>query len=69
MGKSKLQWGSESRTSLVFEWSKRGQKPNGLVFKLHLNIGQPKHLNTGKMDAILFSYVMVQDLNGQLHRR
>ena len=33
--------------------------PNGLVFKCHLNTGQPNHLNTGQMDAILFSYILV----------
>ena len=27
--------------------------------------GQPNHLNTGKMDAILFSNVLVRYLNGQ----
>ena len=34
--------------------------PNGLVFKCHLNTGQPDHLNTGQMDGILISYVLVQ---------
>ena len=38
--------------------------PNGLVSECHLNTGQPNHLNTGQMDAILFSYVLVQYLNG-----
>ena len=42
-----LQWGSASETSLVFEWSKRGQMPNGPgpgpVFKGYLNTGQPDH--------------------------
>ena len=38
--------------SLVSKWLKRGWMPNGLVFKCHLN--------TGQMDAILFSYVLVQ---------
>ena len=28
--------------------------PNGLVFECHLNTGQPNHLNTGQMAAILF---------------
>ena len=36
---------------------------NGLVIKCHLNTNQPEHLNTGQMDAILFSYVWVQYLN------
>ena len=49
-----LQWGSENQTSYVFEWSKRGWMPNGPVFKCHLNTGQPDHLITGQMDAILF---------------
>ena len=43
----------------LFAWSKRGWMPNGPVFKCHLNTGQPKHLKTGQMDAILFSYVLV----------
>ena len=38
--------------------------PNGLVFERHLNAGQPNHFNTGQMDAILFSCVLVQYLNG-----
>ena len=54
-----VQWGSEYQTSLVFKWSKRGWMPNGLVFECHLNTGQPNHLNTAQMDAILFSYVLV----------
>ena len=59
-----LQWGSEYQTSLVLEWSKRGWIPNGLVFECHWNKGQPNHLNTKQMDAILFSYVLVWYLNG-----
>ena len=59
-----IQWGSEYQTSLVFEWSKRVWMPNDLVFECHLNTEQPNHLNTGLMDAILFSYVLVQYLNG-----
>ena len=62
-----LQWESEYWTSLVFKWSKRGWMPNGPVFKWHLNnriTGQPDHLNTRKMDAILFSYVLVWYSNG-----
>ena len=39
--------------------------PNGLVFKCHLNMGQPNELNTIQMDAILFSYVMVWYSNGR----
>ena len=38
--------------------------PNGQVFECYLNTGQPNHLNTGQMDAILFSYVLVQYSNG-----
>ena len=57
--RTRLQWGSEYQTSLVFEWSKRGWMPNGLVFECYLNTRQPKHLNTGQMDAILFSYLLV----------
>ena len=60
-----IQWGSEYRTSLVFKWSKRGRMPNGLVFECHLNTVKPNHLNNGQMDAILFSYVLVQYSNGQ----
>ena len=56
---STSQWGSENCTSLVLVWSERGWKPNGLVFECHLNTGQPNHLNTRLMKAILFSYVMV----------
>ena len=59
-----IQWGSEYWTSLVFEWLKIGVMPNGLVFECHLNTGQPNHLNTGQMDAILFSFVLVQYSNG-----
>ena len=40
--------------------------PNGLLFKCHLNTGQPNHLNTRQMDAILFSMFLVQYLNGGL---
>ena len=39
--------------------------PNGPIFKCQLNSGQPNHLNTGQMDTILFSYVMVQYSNGR----
>ena len=60
-----IQWESENRTSLVFKWSKRGWMPNGPVFECYLNTGQPDHLNTGQMDTILYSYVLVQYLNGQ----
>ena len=64
---------SEYRPSWVFKWSKtkRGWMPNGPVFKFHLNTTQPDHLNTGQMDgillmdAILFSYVLVQYLNSR----
>ena len=38
--------------------------PNGLVFEWHLKTGEPNHLNTLQMDAILFSYVLVWYLNG-----
>ena len=57
--------GSEYQTSLVFEWLKRVWMPNGLVFECHLNTGQPNHLNTGQMDNIIFSYVLVWYLNGR----
>ena len=60
-----VEWGSEYQTSLVFEWLKRGWKLNGPVFKCHSNTGQPDHLNTGKMDAILFCYVLVRYSNGR----
>ena len=55
--KTDIQWGSEWQTSLVFKWSKRGWIPNGLVFKCHMN--------TGQMDAILFSYVLFWYSNGR----
>ena len=32
--------------------------------KFHLNARQPNQLNTGQIDAILFSYVLVWYLNG-----
>ena len=32
--------------------------PNSPVFKCYLGTGQPNHLNTRQMDAILFSYVV-----------
>ena len=46
---------SEYRPSWVFKWSKTksGWMPNGPVFKFHLNITQPDHLNTGQMNATL----------------
>ena len=59
-----LQWGSEYQTSLEFKWSKRGWMPNGPVFECHLNSKQPDHLNTRKIDNILFSYVLIRYLNG-----
>ena len=40
--------------------------PNGPVFECHLNTGQPDHLNAEQMDAILFSYELVQYSNGRL---
>ena len=46
LGRKIIQWGSEYRTSSAFEWSKRDWMPNGMVFKCHLNNGQPNHLNT-----------------------
>ena len=45
-GEFEIQYGSKYQTSLVFEWSKRGWLPNGLVFKCHLNTEQPNQLNT-----------------------
>ena len=35
-----------------------------LLFKCHLNTRQPDHLNTGQMDALSFSYVLVPYSNG-----
>ena len=29
----RIQWGSEYQTNSVFEWSKQGRMPNGLVFQ------------------------------------
>ena len=51
--KVKLQWGSEYRTSLVFEWLKVVRSPNGPLFECHLNTRlsfvrySDHHLNTG----------------------
>ena len=48
-----IQWGSEYRTSLVFEWSKVVRSPNCLFFECHLNTGlnlvwySDHHLYTG----------------------
>ena len=39
--------------------------PNELVLECHLNTRQPSHLNTGQIDTILVSYVLVRYLNGQ----
>ena len=63
--KLRLEFGSEYQTCLLFKWSNRGWMSNGLVFECHLNTGQPDHLNARQMDAILFSYVLVQYLNGR----
>ena len=52
-------------TSSVFEWSKIGWMPNGPALQCHLNTGQPDHLKTGQMDAILFSYILVWYSNVQ----
>ena len=52
-------------------WYSNGQKegwiPNGPVFECHLNTQQqqPTHLNTRQMGDILFSFVLVQYLNGR----
>ena len=43
----------------------RGWMPNGPEFKCHLNTQQPNHLNTGQMNAILFSYELVRYSSGQ----
>ena len=42
-----------------------GWMPNGPVLKCHLKTGQPYHLNTEQMEAILFSYVLVRYSNGR----
>ena len=54
-----------TKISLVLEWSKRSWVSNGPVFECHLNTGQQHHLNSGHMDTVLFSNVLVQYLNGQ----
>ena len=52
-----VQWGSEYRTCLVFEWSKVVRSPNGPLFKCHLNTGlnfvqySEHHLNTGHLNT------------------
>ena len=61
--------GFEYQNSSLLKWLKRSWMPNGLVFKCHLNTGQPHHLKTGQIDAILFSYVLVLYSNGRsVHR-
>ena len=62
-----VQWGSDYQTSEVLGL-KRGWMTNGPVFECHMNIGQPDHLNTGQMDAILFSDELVQYPNGRFSR-
>ena len=53
MSSIQIQWGSEYRTSLVFEWSKYVPSLNGPLFECHLNTGlnlvwySDHHLNTG----------------------
>ena len=37
----KIQWGSETRTSLDFKWSKKGWVANGLDFEWDLKFGTP----------------------------
>ena len=50
-----IQWGSEYRTSLVFEWSKVVRLPNCPLFKCDLNIElnlvwySDHHLNNGPL--------------------
>ena len=45
---NKLQWGSEIRTSLDFEWSKRGWVANGPDFERDLKSGSPTIWNRDK---------------------
>ena len=53
---------SEYPASSVIKWSKRGRMPNGLVFKC--NLYRTAHpFNTLQIEAILFSYVLVQFSN------
>ena len=53
-------------TGLVWYWNGHMRSnAKWCVFKCHLNTGEPNHLNTGQMDAILFSDVLVWYLNGQ----
>ena len=40
---------------------KRGWRPNGPVFEYHLNTRQTNHLNTRRMDIVMFSYVLVRN--------
>ena len=58
-----IQWGSEYRTSLVFEWSKVVQLPNGpAVFECHLN---NEHLNTQiKVCYSDYSFIQIPTLFG-----
>ena len=42
--------------------------PNGIVLECLLNTEQPNHLNTGQMDAILFSkYWFGMQMAGLVH--
>ena len=53
-----VQWGSEYRTSLVFNWSKVVRSPNGLLFECHLNTGLNfvRYSNGGLNTELPFEY-------------
>ena len=51
-----LQWGSEIRTSLDFEWSKRGWVTNGPDFEWDLKFGSPTISNLD-LSPILFKFM------------
>ena len=57
-----IQWGSEYRTSLVFEWLKVVLSSNGLLYECHLNTElnlvqySDHHLNTGLVFKWWYEY-------------
>ena len=50
-----LQWGSEIRTSLDFEWSKIGWVANGLDFEQDLKSGSPTIWNPDSLSKSIWS--------------
>ena len=56
-------YSGDLNTKLV--WHSNGRKEVGCKMVRYLNTGQPDHLNTREMVAILNSYALVRYLNGQ----